>query len=86
MLEALLGKQLAACVWPTFDPALTVQDQLAIAIQINGKLRGDITVARGTSKTDIEQQAKEAVAKRLEGKEIIKVIYVPDRLVNFVVR
>ena len=86
LLDQLLGKDLQACIWPTFDEALTVQDEITIAIQINGKLRGDITVPSSMPKDDIEKLAKEKMAQRLEDKEIVKTIYVPGRLVNFVIK
>jgi leucyl-tRNA synthetase len=86
LLEQLLGKQLESCVWPTYDEALTIQDEVVIAIQINGKLRGDIVIDQSLSKDKIEALAKEHVAHRLEDKTIIKTIYVPGRLINFVVK
>jgi leucyl-tRNA synthetase len=73
--------------WPTFDPALLVADTLAIAIQVNGKLRGDITVSSSASKDDVIAAAKENVnaKKFLDGQTIKKEIYVPGKLVSFVV-
>lgn len=71
--------------WPTYDPALLVSDTLTIAVQINGKLRGTVQVAAGTSKEDIITAAKaeEKVKKYLEGIIVKKEIYVLNKLVNF---
>ncbi|MEX2438056.1 MAG: class I tRNA ligase family protein, partial [Candidatus Babeliales bacterium] len=86
LLERVLGKNLEKCRWPSYDPALVVQDDMAIAIQINGKLRADIIVSRTMPKEQIEQLAYDAAAKYLDNKTILKVIYVPERLVNFVIK
>jgi len=73
--------------WPTFDPALLVSDTLVIAIQVNGKLRGQITVSAEASKEAILLSAKEEenVKKHLDGKQLKKEIYVPGKLVSFVI-
>ncbi len=73
--------------WPTFDSSLLVSDTMKIVIQVNGKLRGDMDVASDMAKDDIMAQAKqqENVQKFLEGQTIKKEIYVPGKLVNFVV-
>ncbi len=86
LAEQLLGKKLIELGWPTFDPGLAVDDEVTIAIQVNGKLRGDIKTARGTEQEKIEQRASEEIVKWLDGKEVVKVIFVKDRLINFVVR
>ena len=68
-------------------PAL-VEDSVTLAIQVRGKRRGEIAVARDASKDDILAAAKQVpnVARHLEGMEIIKEIVVPGRLVNLVVK
>lgn len=86
LLEQLLSKPLYLCQWPSFDPALLTEDKVTMVVQVNGKLRGHITVKRGTSQDDIEEAAQEEVLKWLEGTTIVKVIVVPDKLVNFVVK
>ncbi len=72
--------------WPVWDEALTVEDVIPIAVQVNGKLRGEIQVAKDADPEDIKAQAlaHENVAKFVEG-EPKKVIYVPGRLVSVVV-
>ena len=76
----------AEAAWPSFDPALLVEDEVTVAVQVRGKLRDTLTVAKGTSKEDLEvlALASEKVQRALEGAEVKKVIVVPDRLVNLV--
>lgn len=72
--------------WPQFDPKLLVSDTMTIAVQVNGKLRGDVQVASDAKKEDILAAAKahENVAKFIAG-GIKKEIYVPGKLVSFVI-
>ena len=58
---------------------------MTIAVQVNGKRRAEFVVAKTTDKDAIVAKAKEAVANHLAGKEIIKEIYVPNKLVNIVI-
>jgi leucyl-tRNA synthetase len=80
------GKLVAQRPWPEADPALLVKDEVTIAVQINGKLRGTITVPTGTDAPTTLQVAKQAVASALGDALIVKEIFVPDRIVNFVVK
>ena len=75
-------------VWPEYDPDLLVEDTVTYAVQVNGKLRGEMAVPRDAERDTIEAMAKEAgrVPKFIEGKSIVKVIVVPGKLVNIVVR
>jgi leucyl-tRNA synthetase len=72
--------------WPTHDEAYLVEDSVSIAIQVNGKRRGELTIASNESgnKESIQSQAEELVKKYLLG-EVKKVIYVPGKIINFVV-
>ena len=72
--------------WPPVDPALLVEDEVTIAIQVLGKLRDTVTVAKGLPKEELEALAlaSEKVQRALDGKPVKKVIVVPDRLVNLV--
>ncbi|MBS3929124.1 MAG: leucine--tRNA ligase [Sphingomonadales bacterium] len=72
--------------WPAFDPAMLVDDEVTIAIQVLGKLRDTITVAKGLPREEIEALAlaSDKVQRALDGKAVKKVIVVPDRLVNLV--
>ncbi|WP_457939650.1 leucine--tRNA ligase [Mesorhizobium sp. 10J20-29] len=72
--------------WPSFDPALTVDSEITLPVQINGKKRGDLTIARDADQGTIERAALQLdfVQKALEGKPPRKVIVVPQRIVNVV--
>ncbi|MFW2850969.1 leucine--tRNA ligase [Sphingomonas sp. TX0543] len=77
---------IADAAWPVVDPALLVEDEVTIAIQVNGKLRDTLTLPKGQPKEAIEAAAlaSDKVIRILEGKTPKKVIVVPDRLVNLV--
>jgi leucyl-tRNA synthetase len=72
--------------WPAVDEAALVQDELELVLQVNGKLRGSLTVPASADKAAIEAlaQTSPAVARFTEGRPIKKVIVVPGRLVNVV--
>jgi len=70
--------------WPEYDAAKLISDTMTIAVQINGKVRATIEMARDSSESDIKKQAREAAGKWIEGEEK-NVIYVSGRLVNFVI-
>ncbi|HQT64249.1 MAG: leucine--tRNA ligase [Acidocella sp. 20-57-95] len=72
--------------WPEADPALTVKDEVTIAVQLNGKLKATITVPVGGSQEANVAIAKAAAAGALKGQTIVKEIYVADRIINFVVK
>jgi leucyl-tRNA synthetase len=84
-LDASIHKQ----SWPVFDSKYLVADTVVIAVQINGKLRETIEIQNEKikNKNDVEEMAKqsEKVQKHLEGKEVKKIIYVPGKILNFVV-
>jgi leucyl-tRNA synthetase len=72
--------------WPEADPALTVAATVTIAVQVMGKLRGTIDVPPNAPRAAnvATAKAEENVARALEGRQILKEVYVPDRIVNFV--
>lgn len=72
--------------WPQADESKLVQDVIEIALQIGGKLRGTMEVSKDAAKEDVLAQAKAALAARLEGKEVVKEIYVPGKIVNLIVK
>lgn len=86
LLERLLGLSLTACRWPTVDTQYLVDDEVQVVVQVNGKLRGRITVAKDAPRDDVEAAARAVVASWLEQGEVRKVIVVPNRLVSFVVK
>jgi len=73
--------------WPVFDPALAADDEVTLPIQVNGKRRGEIRVARGLDPAEVEAivLADPEVLARLEGQTVRKVVVVKDRIVNLVV-
>ena len=72
--------------WPEYDEAKTVESTIEIAVQVNGKVRSTIAVPADGNKDDIISQAKEELGDRIAGKEIVKEIYVPGRIVNIVIK
>ncbi len=74
--------------WPTYDAAALIEDEVEVPVQVLGKLRGRIRIPATSTPVEMEAAAKANadVAKFLEGKTIVKVIAVPKRMVNFVVR
>ena len=85
-----LGHQesLAYTPFPSFDPELAQVDAVILSVQVNGKLRGTLSLATDASKEAIILAAKEleAVQRQLDGKTLVKEIYVPGKIINFVVR
>ena len=84
--QKLNGAALEEALWLTVDEAALEKSSVEVVIQVNGKLRGKVEVAPGAAQEDVEQLAKslENVEKFIEGKTIRKVIYVPNRLLNYV--
>ena len=86
----LLGhsSSLAYQSFPTFDPDLAREDLITIAIQVNGKMRGKLEVSRDIDKSEFFTKAKSepSVAKFIDGKSIVKEIFVPGKICNFVVK
>ena len=82
------AESLSFAPWPTHDESALIDDTLEIAIQVMGKMRGTIQIPNGADKDTVLEQARNNpnVARHLEGKTIIKEIYVPGRLVNFVAK
>lgn len=83
-----LGDLLCNTPWPIYDSNKVVEETYEMVVQVNGKVRGKVEVERDTSKEDMEKLALniENVKNHIEGKEIIKVIVVPRKLVNIVVK
>jgi len=74
--------------WPPFDPELAAEEELELPVQVNGKLRSRIRVAVDVSEEEIRRlaQADEKVAQHLNGRQIVKIIVVPQKLINIVVK
>jgi len=88
-LWALLGRKenLADVAWPAFDPAVASEEEITIVLQINGKVRNRITVPADEEAEQIKALAlaDERIAGLTSGKQVIKVVYVPKKLVNIVI-
>ena len=74
--------------WPEYEESKTVEDSIEIGVQVNGKVRGTIVIPNGCAKEEALALAKkdERVASFLEGKTLVKEIYVPNKIVNFVAK
>jgi leucyl-tRNA synthetase len=74
--------------WPDFDPDLARESEVEIVVQINGKVRARIVVPAGTDSNGLIALAKddEKITALLEGRTVVKVIAVPDKLINLVVK
>ncbi|MGM0668862.1 MAG: class I tRNA ligase family protein, partial [Gemmatimonadota bacterium] len=81
------GSIFAGANWPSYDEDKAAEDAVNVAVQVNGKLRGTVQVAAGADQRTVEMLAREQdnVARHLEGAAVRKVIFVPERLLNFVV-
>ena len=75
-----------AQTWPEFDEAKTVEAVQEIGVQVNGKVRATVKLAIDAAKEDALAAGREAIADKLAGKQIVKEIYVPGRILNFVVK
>jgi leucyl-tRNA synthetase len=86
--EMLTGDRVWEQPWPAADPSLLERDVVEVAVQINGKLRDRFQVPAEATREDLEALARERpnVTRHLDGHEVMKVVVVPGRLVNFVVR
>ena len=71
--------------WPEYDEEAMKEDEVEIAVQINGKARGKITIGADEAKDSVLAKAKEALAGKITG-NVVKEIYVPGRIVNLVVK
>jgi leucyl-tRNA synthetase len=76
----------ARSAWPRPDPRYLVEDEIEVPVQVNGKLRATVRVAKDATPPVLESAARAGASAHLAGKEVVKVVVVPGRLVNFVVR
>jgi len=74
--------------WPAFDPELAREDEYQIVVQINGRVRGHVLAEAGVAEEDVirRAQADPKIASFLEGKQIVKTVFVPNKILNIVVR
>ncbi|MBO6147621.1 MAG: leucine--tRNA ligase [Lachnospiraceae bacterium] len=72
--------------WPVADKEAMKEDSVEIGVQVNGKVRGTVSIAVDASKEEALATAKEAIADKIEGKSVVKEIYVPGKIINIVVK
>ena len=85
LLENIFGADLLAQKWPKYDPLLAEPATIKFVVQVNGKTRSFIEVEPGTTKENIIEQAKNSVNSYLKDKIVKNTVYVPARLINFVI-
>ena len=90
-LWGMLGQESSLfehATWPEYDESKLITATIDLPVQVNGKLRGTITVARGADEAAVSEAAlaDEGVQRHVVDAEIVKTIYIPDRLLNLVVR
>ena len=83
-----LGEMFANSKWPEYDESKTILDEVTIGVQVNGKLRGEIKIAKDEEKDSVIEKAlkEENVMKHISEKEIVKTIVVPNKIVNIVIK
>ncbi len=86
--KTILGfnKTISYEAWPTFDESKTISDEIILPIQFNGKLKATITISLDEDESSIKEKVHEAITSKLDGKTIVKEIYVKNRIYNIVVK
>ena len=86
--ERVFGGNIIDDTWPKYDETKLSEDNVTLAVQVNGKLRGTIDAAKDASNEEVEELAKanENVKKFIDGMNIVKIIVVPNKIVNIVVK
>lgn len=86
--EQLGYKPICESTWPTYDEAKTIDDEKEIGVQVNGKLRSSIKISINEDEESIKSKAlsEENVKRHIDGKEVVKIIVIPGRIVNIVVK
>ena len=85
LLQEFFGVRLRDCQWPSYDPTLAKELSVEMAIQVNGKVRAHIVVPSDSLQTVVQPETEALIAKWLVGKQVRKVIFVPNRMISFVV-
>ncbi len=80
--------EIAKTPWPKYDEAKTIDDEIEIPVQINGKLKATVTVTKDADKETIDKtvESNETISKLIEGKDVVKKIYVPGKIYNIVIK
>ena len=85
VFERVFGKNILLEKWPEFDERKTTRDEIEIPVQVNGKLRTTIMVSKTISQAEIVEKIKAENKLAIDFKAVKKTIYVPGRIVNFIV-
>ena len=87
-LNKLIGfdEDISTYTWPEYDEAKTIDDEIEIPVQINGKLKATIKIALDEDETSVKAKAQEAISDKLEDKTIVKEIYVKNKIYNIVAK
>ena len=87
-LNKLVGfeQQISAYAWPEYDEAKTIDDEIEIPVQINGKLKATVKIALDEEEATVKEKVHEAIAEHIEGKLIVKEIYVKNKIYNVVIK
>lgn len=87
-LNKLIGftDDISNYAWPEYDEAKTIDDEITIAVQVNGKLRGTINIVLDEDEASVKEKALAAISDKLDGKNIVKEIYVKNKIYNVVVK
>ena len=82
------AKPASTASWPVYDESKTIASEVTIAVQAGGKLKSTVTVPMGSEEAAVMEivTADSKIAKLMEGKEIVKVIHVPNKLVNLILK
>ncbi len=86
--QSVLGEKedLAYQKWPEYDESKTIADEITLPIQFNGKLKGTVQISLDEDETSVKQKVHEAIDSKLEGKSVVKEIYVKNKIYNIVVK
>ena len=87
-LNKLIGfeEDISTYEWPSYDEAKTIDDEIDLPVQVNGKLRANIKIVLDEQEDSVKEKALASVSGRIEGKAIAKIIYVKNRICNIVVK
>jgi len=85
LLERVCRKKLEECPWPVYDPELACETTDTIVLQVNGKLRGTLITSRESSQEEVVALATAKLVKWLQNKRIGKTVFIPHKLINFIV-
>ena len=87
-MNKLIGFEadISTYTWPDFVEAKTIDDEIELPVQVNGKLRATIKIVLGEDESSVKEKAQKAIFTMLDGKIVIKEIYVKNKIYNIVVK